>query len=82
MGQQVIKQPDGLLSVFDTSDDTFVLTGATSEQVVAWRVREAADAARKAALREVERVTEGKRAYHQFTLSWKEAVERAAASEE
>lgn len=76
MSYQIIKQPGGELAVFSSVTETIVLWDATAEEVVEWFV----DAAMKKAKREAERVVEvvlhgqTRDIYHQFTMSWEEAL--------
>ncbi|MET9555102.1 hypothetical protein [Streptomyces sp. NPDC006645] len=76
MGQQIIRQPDGRLAVFDSVTDSFIVVDATREEVVEWRAEEAAEAARDRTEAELARVLDSDRPYHQFTLTWEEASER------
>ncbi len=76
MGRQVIRQPDGLLAVLSSITDTIILWDATPDDVVDFFVDEAAGRARESAQRVVGLVAEGREreAYHQFALSWEEAI--------
>lgn len=78
MGQQIIRQPDGRLAVFDSVTDSFIVVDASQEEIIEWRAEEAADAARERTKAELRRVlnagTDGP--YLQFTLSWEEASRR------
>ncbi|CAL9480775.1 hypothetical protein [Streptomyces sp. enrichment culture] len=78
MGQQIIRQPDGRLAVFDTVSDTFIVVDATPEEVIEWRAEEAADTARSRTRDELNRVATTERPYRQFTLTWAEAASRHA----
>jgi hypothetical protein len=74
MGQQIIRQPDGRLAVFDSTEDAFMIVDATPEEVIEWRAEEAAEAARERTKAELKRVlSESETPYHQFTLTWEEA---------
>ena len=75
MGQQIIRQSDGLLAVFSSNVDAFIIIDATLEELVEWRAEEAATRARKDTLRELEHVLAGnpEKAYYQFTKTWDEA---------
>lgn len=94
MGHQIILQPgcdpaadDALFSVFSSVVDGFVLVDATAEQVAAYEADIAAEAAREATMRMLERVrtyaaddkeSPGaglRRPYHQFTMTYAEAAE-------
>lgn len=75
MGQQIIRQPDGLLAVFSSVVDAFVILDATPEELVEWRAEKAAERARKDTLRDLEHVLAGnpEKVYYQFTKTWDEA---------
>ncbi|MFD3902986.1 hypothetical protein HXS80_20570 [Streptomyces sp. CB04723] len=76
MGQQIIRQPDGRLAVFDSVVDAFVFVDGTPDEIVEWRAEEAADRAREDTRAELDRVATRDEPYHQFTLTWEEAAER------
>lgn len=74
MGQQIIKQSDGRLAVFSTETDTFIIMGATPEEIIEWRAEQAAENARRETRLTLEHVLSGQpRPYAQFTLTWDEA---------
>lgn len=77
MGQQIIKQPDGKLAVFDTVTDSFVVVDATPEEIIEWRAEEAAEQARERTKAELQRVLDDQveRPYRQFTLTWEQAAQ-------
>lgn len=78
MGEQIIKQPDGKLAVFDSMVDDFTMWDATPQELIEWRAERAAEEARKLARLYIDRVLSGEpRPYAQFTMTWDEAVERA-----
>ena len=81
MGQQIIKQPNGLLAVFESITETFILTDATPEEIVKWRAEEAAETARERTLAELEHVLAGdpRKVYRQHALTWREASKRHAS---
>lgn len=75
MGHQIIVQPDGLLCVWSTVVDDFLLTDATGQELVDWYTQQAADKAREETVRVVNAVTfgEAKKIYRQFTMTYDEA---------
>lgn len=73
MSQQIIRQPDGLLAVFSSVVDAFVVTDVTPEELMEWRAGEAAEKAREDTRREIDRVLNSVKPYAQFTLTWEEA---------
>lgn len=76
MGQQIIKQPNGKLSVFSSITDTFIVVDATPEELVEWRAVEAAERAREQTRRELDKVLAGdsRGVYFQFARTWEEAA--------
>lgn len=78
MGEQIIKQPDGKLAVFNSSVDDFTGWDLTPEELIEWRAEQAAEEARRTARLYIDRVLSGEsRPYAQFTMTWDQAVERA-----
>lgn len=75
MGQQIIQQPDGRLAVFSSVTDSFIVVDATPEEIIEWRVEEAAEKAREQTRRELDKVLSGnpRAAYFQFAMTWEEA---------
>lgn len=75
MGQQIIRQPDGLFAVFSSNVDAFIIIDATPEELVEWRAEEAAKRARKDTGRELGHVLAGnpQKVYFQFAKTWEEA---------
>lgn len=81
MGNQIVKQPDGKFAVLNSNTETIVLWDATKDEVVDWFVQlELADLERrKQHIAEiVDHVNAGnaRQAYHQFVVTWDEALER------
>ena len=76
MGSQIIRQPDGRLAIFSTVSESLVAVDLDDEQVVAWFIGEAVERAEHDARRMINRVRdpENRRPYHQFTLTYDEAV--------
>jgi hypothetical protein len=76
MAEQIIRQPDGRLAVFSSVVDAFVVIDATPDELIDYRAEEAAIKARERARTEIDRVLSGEpKPYHQFTLTWDEAVQ-------
>lgn len=76
MGNQILRQPDGLYAVFSTETDTFVAWDATEDEIVEHFVEIAAEQARRDVRRTLGFVSAGetRRAYAQFALSWEKAL--------
>ncbi|NUS82767.1 MAG: hypothetical protein HOY75_08435 [Streptomyces sp.] len=77
MGNQIIKQPDGLLAVFSTFTDTFVLMDATPDEIVYWFGERAAEAERRRTQTVLDHVLADnpRAAYFQFAHTWEEACQ-------
>lgn len=75
MGHQIIVQPDGLLCVWSTIVDDFVLTDATGQELTDYYVSEAASRARADIVTKINAVLSGQAetVYHQFTMSYEQA---------
>ncbi|GAB3251242.1 hypothetical protein [Kineosporia babensis] len=77
MGRQIIQQPDGLYAIFSTSADAFIRWDGTREEITQFFADEAANDARRSVERLFDSIDEGgpRRAYHQFALTWDEALD-------
>jgi hypothetical protein len=75
MGYQVIRQPDGLLAIFSSITDTWVVYDASPDDVVGWFADIAERDAREAARRTVDVVMAGEasKRYFQFAMTFNEA---------
>lgn len=76
MGYQIIRQPDGEYAVFSSITDTIIVYDATAEEIVEWFAEAAADDARRSVRRLLGHVAAGepRKAYHQFAMTWDEAL--------
>jgi hypothetical protein len=79
MGHQIIKQPDGRLAVFSSVVDDWIITDATPAELEDYYAAEAAADARKKVQELCKAVLSGnaRKAYYQFTMTFKEACARA-----
>jgi hypothetical protein len=75
MGHQIIRQPDGLLAIFSSFTDTWIVNDATPEDVADYYAEQAAREARRSVERILGHVLAGEpsKAYYQFALSFDEA---------
>ena len=74
MGHQIIKQPDGLYAVFSSFTDTWIMSGATREELLDYYAGKAAEDARRGAANTIDLVDENpRRVYYQFTMTFEEA---------
>jgi len=74
MGQQIIRQPDGLYAIFSSVVDSWIVYDATRQDVIDYFAEQAAEDARRSAARILDLVDEDPRkAYYQFTMTFEEA---------
>lgn len=78
MGQQVIKQPDGLFALFDTRVDHVTVWDATRDEMIDHLADEACQRTRLAIRKLVDEVAEGVAQYRGRALTWDQAVARDA----
>ena len=76
MGQQIIRQPNGLYAVWSTVVDDFVLVNATPAEIIFDRVREATLRISDEVEKTVSQLEAGEKPYFQFTMSWEGALMR------
>jgi len=83
MGWQVIKQPDGRLSIFSSVVDDWIYVDCTPEEAVQVFVDQVAEDTRSNVQRIVDLVVAGdaKKAYYQFAMTWDEANQQIAERE-
>lgn len=76
MGHQIIKQPNGLLCVWSTIVDDFIIVDATPEELVGYYAKKAAEDAAKSTARLVNAVIEGRAAevYPRTVMTYAEAL--------
>lgn len=76
MGNQIIRQPDGLFAVFSHNTDTIAIWDASAVEVVDHFADLAAEDARRAVREKLRHVVAGeqRKAYHQFAMTWDEAL--------
>lgn len=75
MGHQIIRQPDGMLAVFSTGTDSWILYDATPEELIDHYAEGAAERAREDTRRAIAAVEAGepRRVYYQFVMTFEEA---------
>lgn len=75
MGHQIIRQPDGLLAVFSTEVDGWVVYDATPDELLDWYAAQAAEDARARTQRVLDAVLsdQARKVYAQFTKTFDEA---------
>lgn len=78
MGNQIIRQPDGLFAVFSTETDTITVYDATEDELVEHFAEEAAERARETVRRTIGHVAAGnpRKVYFQFAMTWEEALKK------
>lgn len=75
MGHQIIKQPDGLLAVWSTVTDSWMLYDATPAELLDYYAERAAKRAREDTQEALDAVIAGdaRRVYFQFALTFDQA---------
>lgn len=75
MGQQIIKQPNGKLAVWDSGCDSFILMDATAEEIIEDRIEKKRHELTENMERTLAMLEAGGKPYHQFTKTFEECVE-------
>lgn len=75
MGQQIIKQPNGLYAVWSTVSDSFIMWDCAPEDIIQDRIEEETQRIREGVLKTCAELAAGKKPYYQFTMSFNEAVD-------
>ena len=75
MGRQIIEQPNGLFAEFSSVVDDFVSLDNTVEELIAERIEHEAKEIRRRISSIVAELEAGGKPYHQFTMTFDEAVE-------
>lgn len=78
MGRQIIKQPNGKYAVWSSTVDNFILLDATPDEIIEGLVADSRRDIERAVHGKVESLDRGEKAYHQFTLSWDDALKQIA----
>jgi hypothetical protein len=75
MGHQIIRQPDGMLAVFSSVTDTWILYNASPEELEDYYAEQAAEDARRRTREILAHVLAGepRKAYYQFAMTFEEA---------
>jgi hypothetical protein len=79
MAHQIIRQPDGKLAVYSSVVGALVVTDATPQEVIDWKVSQVVEHVTDLMQRDLDLVLAGeaRKVYYQFTMTWEEAVERS-----
>lgn len=75
MPRQIIKQPDGLFAVWSTVVDGFVMIDATPKEIIEEWVAEQELEIGESVMRTVNALKHGEKPYHQFTMTFDEALD-------
>lgn len=77
MGYQIIRQPGGQFAIFSHHTNTIVVYDATDTEIVDWFVEQETARVRERVTAILAHVTDGEpgRAYHQFAMTWDEALQ-------
>jgi hypothetical protein len=78
MGHQIIRQSDGKLALFSSVTDTIVMYDATPDDIASYFIHRAVMDALRHVRADLEHVMNGEpqRAYFQFTMTWRDALEQ------
>ena len=74
MGRHIVKQPNGKLAIFSTIVDNFIITDATPEEYIQFRIAEETQRIKKDIAEIVVKLDAGKRPTH-YHYTWEEALE-------
>lgn len=74
MGRQIIKQPDGHYAVFSSVVDDFVFVNATRRDIIRYFVGREVKEAIRGIRRTLKLLDAGDQPYHQFTMTYAEAL--------
>ena len=74
MGQQIIKQPNGLYAVWSSIVDSFVLVDATPEELIEEWLSDERERISKFITRKIKEIENGEPAYRQFTMTYEQAL--------
>lgn len=77
MGHQIIKQPNGMYCVYSSIVDEFIITDASPEEIIGHWIAIESDKLTKKVNDIVSELNAGGRPYHQFTMTFEEAVAQA-----
>jgi len=75
MGKQIIKQPNGKFALWSTIIDHFICYDCTEEDLVKFQLQDYEKKIREDMHSRIEILNKGEQAYHQFTISWEEALD-------
>jgi len=78
MAYQIIKQPNLGFSVWSTVVDDWVITNATPAEIAAWMIEDSAHRIHVQVEDIVRQLERGEKPYHQFTMTYEEAEQKAA----
>lgn len=84
MSNQVIRQPDDRYAIYSSISGRLLVRDATAEQIIRWFIQRAVDDAKLATAKVLYAVNSRipQTIYHQFVLTWSEAVALDRASRE
>lgn len=79
MGRQIIRQPDGKYAVWSSIVDHFILYDATPGDLIAEFLADEHERVEREVYRVVNELNSGGKPYHQFTMTFDEAMALARA---
>ncbi len=75
MGHQYIKQPNGKFAIWSSIVTDFTAFDCTQDEIIQMEIEDEIKDLTKRIREKLEKVDRGESAYHQFTKTWKEALE-------
>ncbi len=78
MGSQIIQQPNGQFAVFSSITDTIHIRDATAQEIVDYFVEKTVEDVKRQLAEILVNVAAGepRKSYHQFAMTWEEALAR------
>lgn len=74
MGQQIVKQPDGLYAVWSSVVDSFISVNNTPAEIVEALVADERERIQNRVNHVISQLDKGETPYHQFTMTFDECV--------
>lgn len=81
MAHQIIKRPDGSYAVWSTGVDDFIIVDATAAQLEVYYGDRAYQDAARDVQEIIDKLNNGDKPYHQFTLTWEEMLQKKASKD-
>ena len=76
MSEQIIEQPDGKYAIWSTIVDDFIYTDLTPKQIIKIQRKIIEKDIEKKLMDIITKLKKGEKPYHQFTMTYEEAIEK------